>query len=94
MDHEANKLNTNSYLSISLVVILVGSLLWLNNKFGDLHDGQVNVRFDLQTLTTRIEVIEKSKVIDRWSGTDMFKWAVKLQQNNPTIKVPDPKHEE
>jgi cell division protein YceG involved in septum cleavage len=88
------KLNTNSYISISVVVLLIGALVWLNTKFGELHDGQKDTRFDVQALTTRLETIEKAKVTDRWSGTDMFKWAVKLQRDNPTIKVPEPKHED
>jgi hypothetical protein len=94
MPEETNKLNTNSYISIGLVLLLLSALIWLNTKFSDLHDGQTNVRFDVQTLTTRMEVIEKAKVIDRWSGTDMFKWAVKLQRENPSLKVPEPKHDE
>lgn len=94
MEASASSLNTNSYLSIGLVVLLIAALLWLNTKFSDLHDGQKDVRFDLQAITTRIERIEKAKEQDRWTGTDMFKWAVKLQRENPSIKVPEPKHEE
>lgn len=86
--------NTNSYISLGVAIIFLGGLAWLNTRLSDLHDGQRDVKFEVLTLQTRMEVIEKAKVVDRWSGTDMFKWAVKLQRDNPQIKVPEPKHEE
>jgi hypothetical protein len=80
-------LNTNSYISVGLAVLLIGSALYL-------RDGQKDVAFEVKTVQTRIDVLEKAKISDRWSGTDMFKWAVKLQRDNPALKVPEPKHEE
>lgn len=77
--HTASRLNTNSYISIALVFTIVGCTLWINNNFKDMN--------------YRLERIENKSAENAWTGVDMFKWAVKLQKDNPGVKVPEPKHE-
>lgn len=75
-----HKLNANSYISISLMVTIIGCTLWINNSFNKIDNRLVN--------------IESKSIENIWTGVDMFKWAVKLQRDNPQIKVPEPKHSE
>ena len=69
------------------MVLIIGVCVWLNNKFND-----INVT--IAKLDGRLSTMENIKVVDRWSSTDMFKWAIHLQQQNQQMKVPEPKHEE
>jgi hypothetical protein len=45
-------------------------------------------------LGDRMDKIEHQKASDPWTGTDMFKWAARLQHDNDSkIKVPEPEHD-
>jgi hypothetical protein len=48
--------------------------------------GEITARLD--KVETRVSTVESSR--NSWTSTDMFKWAVHLQQNNPSLKVPEP----
>jgi hypothetical protein len=89
-----HKLNSNSYISLGLVLLLLSGGVWMNNKFNDLAGGQKDVGFKIEKVESRVGAIETAKVVNRWTNIDMFKWAVHLQRDNPQIKVPEPKHEE
>lgn len=79
-EHEHTiKLNTNSYISLGLMITIIGCALWINNAVKDLG--------------YRIKTLEDATLASPWTSVDMFKWAVKLQKDNPAIKVPEPKHE-
>lgn len=97
-----NGLNTNSYITLGLGITIIsasiGGAFWLSSQFSGLRQGQELTQERMSNLKEKLELrlstLETAKVADRWSGTDMFKWAVKLQRENPAIKVPEPKHEE
>lgn len=73
-------LNTNSYISIGLMVTVIGAALWLNNS--------------LNLLSYRMSKIEErqSRPDHPWTGTDMFRWSVELKRLNHGMDVPEPKH--
>lgn len=73
-------LNTNSYISISLVVTIVAAAVWLNNSLT-----MLNYRM--------LKLEERQSRPDPWTGTDMFRWSIDLRDRNPTLKVPEPKHQ-
>ena len=93
-------INTNTYVSIGLIMLIVGGI-WailsaISSIKSDISSARVesNARFD--KVETRVSSIETSKNV--WTSTDMFKWAVHLQQANSDpkklqsegLKVPEP----
>lgn len=117
------KLNLNSYLSISVIGIIVTVTLWINSQFNDVRSkfsvldaksdtakSEMNAAFEraksnvdmkfqevsgkVEKLDTRVGTLENaSKSSSNWTAVDMFKWAVRLQRDNPTVKVPEPVHQ-
>jgi len=107
-EFQTTRLNTNSYISIGLGVAVVGAVVggfgtmnvWLGGKFDAQNEKLMatnsqltQITYDMKQLQQRLDRIEGNKAKDPWVGVDMFKWAVKLQRDNPQIKVPEPKHE-
>ena len=120
----AVRLNLNSYLSLSMIGIVVTVAIWLNSKFLDI-ESHFNIQAErdrtvqseaaatlekaksevlsqvkdfgvkLDKLDSRVGTLEiqyRTPSPDRWTSTDMFHWAVKLQRDNPSVKVPEPTH--
>lgn len=92
-------LNTNTGLSIGIVVTLFGGFAFVlkgqNDTRNDLsmqavqsNNALVNKIDKLEARMTNLESTRNS-----WTSTDMFRWAVHLQQANPQIKVPEPETE-
>ena len=85
-------INTNTYVSIGLIMALCGGI-WailsaISSTKADIESARRDLNFRFEKLEGRITNIESSKNV--WTSTDMFKWAVHLQQANPQIKVPEP----
>lgn len=85
-------INTNTYVSFGLLALVVGGLWAILGSLAGAKDEvkearrESNVRFDKMEM--RISGLESTK--NTWTATDMFKWAVHLQQANPQMKVPEP----
>lgn len=80
-----NGINTNTYVSLGvLFTILIAS--WTINTSVNSTRNAITNRLD--KTEARILVLETNK--DIWTDADMFKWAVHLQRENPTLKVPEP----
>jgi hypothetical protein len=85
-------INTNTYVSVGLLALLVGGLWAILNGLSSAKEEvkearrELNGRFD--KIEVRVQGLESTK--NTWTATDMFKWAVHLQQANPQIKVPEP----
>lgn len=103
--NEASGLNTNSYLSLGLVVLLIGIVIWLNSqfqgikdtsaaKFQELHDSNIAFNGEIKNMKEHPSRVENQKVDFRWNSVDMFRWAVRLQRDNPSMKIAEPKHED
>lgn len=121
----AVKLNLNSYLSLSMIGVLVTVAIWLNTKFSMIDSAfllQTEKDKTIQAVATSTLEKAKEEVLsqvkdfgvkldkfdvrvsnleaavhapqqDRWTSTDMFKWAVKLQRENKSMVVPEPTHD-
>ena len=85
-------INTNTYVSVGLIMLICGGIYAIlgaiNSTKSDVNATRedLNRRFDKVEL--RVASLESSR--NTWTATDMFKWAVHLQQANPQIKVPEP----
>ena len=85
-------INVNTGISIGLLgVIIVAAWTILGVMNGIRSDLgatrlELNARFD--KIELRVNNLELTK--NSWTATDMFKWAVHLQQANQNLKVPEP----
>ncbi len=88
-------LNTNTYVSFGLMVVLIGGFGWVIKGQSDSKAETLATRNELllQAQTTKSELsgqigalqnrlgnLESAK--NSWTAVDMFKWAVHLQQSN------------
>ena len=90
--HRVQHLNVNTYVSVGLLVILLGGFGWIIKGQNDTQN-QIQVAKNesvmmFEKFDMRLKSMESAK--NSWSAVDMFKWAVHLQQQNPQIKVPEP----
>lgn len=94
-------LNPNSYLSIGLVIMLLGGILWIKDGQAEMRLGMISVRNEIgQTnagLKADIADLRRElalKTSDRLTGNDFFRWAVQLQKVNGEagikLIVPEP----
>lgn len=98
------RLDNNSFVSISLVVLLLGGVWGLSSilhgdkesqsaSFSELERLLVEQQHALElqkvTIEAKLETLT-SAARDNWTGNDMFRWAAALQHDNPEIKVPEP----
>lgn len=71
-------------VAIAIVVPIGVGISWL-------RDGQKDSSNEIQALrvemSNRFDKIE-SRAADRWTGTQMQLWALQLQLDNPTVRVP------
>lgn len=84
--------NTNTYVSVGLAA-LIGGGIWsiltaISGTKTEIKDARSEMLGRFDKIELRVSNLESTKNI--WTATDMFKWAVHLQQANPQIKVPEP----
>ncbi len=75
------QINTNTYISVALFILIVSGVVWITNTIN---------RFDSKIDTLSGQIVAVQNVHESWSYQDMFKWCVRLQRDNPQIKIPDP----
>lgn len=87
-----------SWLSVALVASLLGGAAWIGFAWRDnqaeMSALKVGTTSSLELMGQRFETRFsglETKLLDRWTGTEMQLWAMKLQRANPAIAVPDPK---
>jgi hypothetical protein len=81
-----NGFNTNSYISISLLVTIIGATWILSSKLSGIERTNDKLDYRMTTMEAR-----QSRP-DPWTGTDQLRWTVEFGQLNPALKVPEPKH--
>lgn len=90
-------MNTNTYISIGLVVTVLGGFVAVINTLYSAK-GEITARLD--KVEWRMASVENKPLPvqrkESWTDRDMFKWAVRLQKENQgKITVPEPEmHEE
>jgi hypothetical protein len=97
------QINTNTGVSIGIIIICLAGFGAMVKGMSDSSKEATAMKTELSQqatatkndlsnkidkLETRILNLESAK--NTWTSTDMFKWAVHLQQANPQIKVPEP----
>lgn len=85
-------INSNTYISFGLLALVAGGL-WailsgISSTKGDIESARKEINFRFEKMEGRMSSLESTKNV--WTATDMFKWAVHLQQANPNLKVPEP----
>ncbi len=85
-------LNVNTYVSVGLLLILLTGFGWLIKGQSDgkqeIVISKLELTAQIKDLGSRVNNLETTK--NSWTSTDMFQWAVHLQQSNPNLKVPEP----
>lgn len=96
-------IGTQTYVSVGLIILILSGFGLVLKGINDNKVETVTTKNELSTtalntknelsnqigaLNARITNMETSR--NSWTSTDMFKWAVHLQQANPQIKVPEP----
>jgi hypothetical protein len=107
MNQSRISLTPSTGVSIGLMVVIIGGVLWIMSALGAIKT-EIGVA-QTQNASNKLELISKidkveAKVValetnkNTWSLTDMYKWAVHLQQSNSDpkklqtegLKVPEP----
>lgn len=81
-----NNLNTNSYISIGLLVSIIGATWIIATKLNAIERANDLLGYRMTNMEAR-----QSRP-DPWTGTDQLRWTVEFGQLNPLLKVPEPKH--
>jgi hypothetical protein len=103
MEITPRNINTSTGISIGIVVIVLGGFAWVIKGQNDTKDATRDMKNELmiQAMATKNEMMGRMDKMESrmaayeatknsWTSTDMFRWAVHLQQANPQIKVPEP----
>ncbi|SRR5581483_2624523 len=93
-----NGINVNTGVSVGIAVILIIGIVGVKDAISNVD---TSLKESLGKLDMRVQMLElktaKSAPEETWNESDMYKWAVHLQQANKDIKgfrVPEPKHGE
>jgi hypothetical protein len=98
MNNNGRNLNTNTFVSFGVLAAIVGGTWVLASKIGsvktDILASNVTMKSEFSAKATSIEArvtaLEGRPKNESWSDGDMFRWATRLQRENPTLKVPEP----
>ena len=97
------QITTSTGVSVGIIVLLLAGFGTLFKVANDTKSEAIAAKSELSmtalqtkneltnsmnALSARMTSLESSRT--SWTSTDMFKWAVHLQQANPQIKVPEP----
>lgn len=82
----------DTYVSIGIIALIVGGIVAILSSIAsmksEIKDARTEMSREFEKMSMRVSNLESTK--NAWTATDMFKWAVHLQQANPTVKVPEP----
>ncbi len=101
---EPTAFNRNSYISVGIVVLIISATLWLNNSLNRGAQAATDVKTELATYkelqklqseitNTKIDgltALLKTAGEDRFTGHDHKIFVERLQELNPTLKIPHP----
>jgi len=95
----------NGRLNINTVVSLIGAFLsviagtWfvsskVNTAKTDIMAQNTTMKADFVAARTAIEsritALEARPTKETWTDGDMFRWATRLQRENPNLRIPEP----
>jgi hypothetical protein len=92
MSLNLNGINSNTYISIGLLASIILATWFMSGAIGaarsDVTAAKVEIINRVTKTEERIGQLEKSH--ETWNDSDMFRWAVHLQKENPNLKIPEP----
>jgi len=74
MEGKRSYITKETFLPLSLVIVICAGVLWFNNT--------------LNSIDIRLNNIEKMTV-DQWTTKDMENWSLRLKLENPEIEIPE-----
>ena len=95
MSEKITNIDKGTAISIGVVVLLIGGVIWLVNAMNAqstaIREVDQNVNIMRIEIGNRMERLEEKANVDRWNGTNQKDWAYDLQVQNSELKVPDPR---
>ena len=84
-------ISSQTYVSAGMLVVILGAAWAILGQISDLKSTTAGIGWDVSDLKKRMTQREEAKPnSETWTDRDMLQWAVKLQRDNPTLKVPEP----
>jgi len=92
-------ININTVVSLIGIVVSVIASTWLianrvNTTKTDIMAQNTAMKADFVAAKTaiesRISTLEARPTKETWTDGDMFRWATRLQRENPNMRVPEP----
>lgn len=85
-------LNQNTQISIWLMLMLVGGVIWLHNQMAKLNTQIISVKTSLDGEIGAIKRTLDGTVANRWTSQDMEVWTLRAEKGNTnSIYFPDPR---
>jgi len=85
-------ITANTYVSLGLLISIVAATWIISSSVNKATNSIENARQEfigrMDRMEARLAAVERNK--ESWTDGDMFRWAVHLQKENPTLKVPEP----
>ena len=87
-------LSKTTGITIGLGIVVLGAAItaawWFGNWTGADSAWKNMTASQLDLIEIRLKSIEQGQIQDRWTGSDMERWADRLAEDNPDIDVPTP----
>src|SRR5579885_2182651 len=95
VDKMKSGINVNTGVSVGIAVVLIVGIVGVKDAINNVD---MSLKEALNKLDMRVQMLElktaKAAAEETWNESDMYKWAVHLQQANKDLRVPEPKHGE
>lgn len=72
-------------VAISCIVPIALGAMWIRDG---MKDSEIAIKSLRDEMSSRFNVLE-SRTGDGWRVSDMERWVLRLERDNPTLKVPD-----
>jgi len=81
-------------MTIGLAIIVIGAAVsaawWFGHWTGADSAWKEGTAAQLSGIENRLQSIEQGALHDRWTATDMKRWAKRLREDNEDVDVPEP----
>lgn len=95
-------IGTQTYVSVGFLIIVLGAAFAVFNQAQEIksqleknksayESRAERIEWTMSALAERLKAREDAKsTSETWTDRDMLQWSVKLQRENPSLKVPEP----
>jgi hypothetical protein len=84
MAEQQTKLNANSYISLGVMLVIIGAAFQLSTKLARIETDLSTIRFEM---STKLDAFN-GRMGDRWTATMQGVWAREVQALNQNFKTP------